>query len=407
MTDTAETTLPNFPLKRSHPEVIPPDYEVMRGEGIGRARLPTGQVVWIISSYRHARSVLADRRFSAEKTRPDFPRLSPRAPEKLKHFAPFLPNMEGAAHAQLRRDLNEDFSPAGVARIRPRLQQAVDETVEGILTSPTKPVDIVQNLSFATAYQLQEILLGIPTEELAKIRRNTEDLLMRSGSEAEERAAAARLHHHIDALLAAKEEQPGDDLVSRQIARHRQKYGKVDRYELASLVQLLAVGDYNSIAAMVSLGVLVLMRHPAVTELLVGEPARMTSAVSEILRFYSVNDATPIRVALEDVHLGDTLVRAGDGVAVPLVLANRDSGLCPHADELRLLRENSKVRHIAFGHGPHLCLGHLLAPIHLEICYRTLFERIPQLRLAVPEADLTYTYHSPQAFGPVELPVTW
>jgi cytochrome P450 len=407
MTDIDETVLPGFPLRRTSPDVIPPAYQTMRGRAIGRARLPTGQVIWIISGYEFARTVLSDRRFSANKTRPDFPRLSDRAPHKLKHFAPYLVNLDGAEHARARRAVNADFSARRVAELRPRIQQIVDEVVDEIVRAPDRPLDLVPSLSYATALRLQELLLGIPAAELAQIRQNTYALLVDSNTEPAEQAAAAQLHRHLDDVLARKETQLGDDLISRQITSHREQYGQVRRFELASLVQLLAVGNYNSVATMISLGVLSLLRNPAESDLLLREPERMTGAVSEILRYYSINDATPLRVAVEDVLVGDTLIRAGDGVAVPLLLANRDDKVCPHADRLDLLREGAGSRHIAFGYGPHQCLAYLLAPVQLEIVYRTLFRRIPALKLAVGDEELSYSYHSPQAFGPVELPVTW
>ncbi|MBO3747335.1 cytochrome P450 [Streptosporangiaceae bacterium NEAU-GS5] len=407
MTDIDETALPGFPLRRARPEEIPAEYELMREKGIGRARLPTGQIVWVIANLEYARLVLSDRRFSADKTRADFPKLSARALDKLKHFAPFLPNLDGPEHLQERKSISGYFSGTRLAKMRPRIQQAIDEVVDEIARMPERPVDLVPHLSVAAAWRMQEILLGIPTEELAKVRTYTEELLVRSDTSALEEAAAARLHGHLDGVLAEKENDLGDDLISHRISHYLQKTGRVDRGETASLLHLLTVGNHKTIATLISLGVAELLRNPADRRLLLTEPDRMAGAVSEIVRYYSLNDATPMRVALEDVWVGETLFRAGDGVALPLVLANRDTALCPDANSLDLLREESGARHIAFGHGPHRCLAHALAPLQLEIVYLTLFRRIPDLRLAIPEEELRFTYHSPQACGPVELPVTW
>ena len=398
--------VPGFPIRRTLPGVLPAEYEQDRDRGVGRVRFPTGRLAWIIISHEYARQVLADPRFSGDKLRPDFPRLSPNGLDKLKYFAPFLVNLDGAEHAQARKAVTGEFSTGRVAALRPRIQQAVDSVVDDLLELTTRPVDLVAALSYPTAWRLQELLLGIPVPELAQVRQNTEDLLLRTGNAQEEVAAAAKLHAHLEGVLAWKEDHLGDDLVSHEILRRREQHGTVDRYELASLVQLLTVGGYNTVATMISLGVLAFLTHGEEREAVLREPSRMAFAVDEILRFYSVNDATPLRVALEDVQVGDTLIRAGDSVAVPTLPANRDPGLCPHPHRLDLLRE-SRTRHIAFGHGPHRCLGYNLAPVQLEVTYSTLFARIPDLALAVDEADLAYKYHSPQAFGPVELPVTW
>jgi pentalenic acid synthase len=113
-----------------------------------------------------------------------------------------------------------------------------------------------------------------------------------------------------------------------------------------------------------------------------------------------------MRLAVEDVRIGDTLVKAGDGLAVPTLPVNRDPSVCPYPNELNLMREKP-TRHLAFGHGPHQCPANRLVPELMEIVYTTLFERAPSLALAVPESELTYKYHSIQAFGPAEMPVTW
>jgi len=405
MSDAEMADTPSFPIRRQCPSVLPPEYEPARDKGISRVKLPNGRLAWIITSYENARLVLADPRFSANKMHPDFPKLSPNGLDKLKYFAPFLVNLDGAEHAQARKAIINEFSASRVAALRPRIQHIVDSIVETILEQLAKPVDLVRSLSYPTALQVQELLLGIPADDLATVRQNTEDLLLRTGTKDEEAGAAAKLHQHLDGVLAGKEDRLGDDLVSRQILRHRTEKGHVDRFGLTSLVQLLAVGGYNSAATVTSLGVLTLLTHADQLKVILKDPSRMSGAVDELLRYFSVNDASPLRLALVDVQIGETVIRAGDGVAVPLLPANRDPGMYPDPNDLDLLRE-PRARHIAFGYGPHRCLAHSLVPAQLEIVFTTLFRRIPDLRLALDEKELSFKYHS-QTFGPAELPVTW
>jgi cytochrome P450 len=402
-TETAE--LPGFPIRRACPAALPAEYERTRGSGISRMRLPTGKTGWIITSYEYARAVLSDPRFSSDKLNPHFPRMSPNGLEKLKYFAPFLVNQDGMDHARAKRLILNEFSPKRVDELRTRIQHIVDRAIDEIQARPQHPVDLVETLSYPTALAVQELLLGIPAKELATVRQNTENLVFHTGTSHEEQAAAAVLHHHLDGVLAEKEERLGDDLVSRQIMRHRAEYGSVDRYLLTSLVQLLAVGGFHSSATMTSLGVLALLTHPAELAAIRKEPELMAGAVDELLRFYSVNDASPLRLATADVRIGGTLIRAGEGVAVPPLPANRDPELCDDPHRLDLLRR-TRTRHIAFGHGPHRCLAPTLVSTQLEIVYATLFRRLPELTLAVDADELSYSYRS-QTFGPDQLPVNW
>jgi pentalenic acid synthase len=315
-------------------------------------------------------------------------------------------NMDGPEHAEEKKSIIRDFSGTRVAELRPRLRAEANRFIDAMLDRPEKPVDLVRELSFPFAWRLQELFLGVSTDEMDTMRQNLMDLLVSTSTEDEEKAVAARLHQHVAGVIAEKEETPGDDMISHLIEHHRATRGGVDRYTLASMLLSFTFGVHNSVATMISLGVLTLLTHPAERAVLLDKPDRMAVAVNEMLRYFSINDATPMRLALEDVHIDGTLIKAGDGVVVPTMPVNRDPEVCPFPNRLDLLREEP-TRHLAFGYGPHRCAAQRLAPALLEVVYTTLFERVPTLELAVDEAELTYEYHSIQAFGPSELPVTW
>ncbi|MFF7651763.1 cytochrome P450 [Streptomyces sp. NPDC007983] len=400
------TEVPSFPIRRQEPGVLPPEYENLREQGIGHVKMPTGDLAWLVTNPEYARFVLSDPRFSANKMREGFPRLSQHGLDKLKYCAPFLVNMDGTDHAETKNSIIHEFSRTRVAELRPRLQAGTDEIVDALLARPARPVDLVRELAYPVAWRMQEILLGIPTHELATMRQNMMDLLIKAETEDEEKAAAAHMHQHVADVLAGKEKHPGDDLISRLIERHRAERGEIDRYEVASLLLLFAFGVQHSTATMISLGILTLLNHAEQRAALLARPDRMTQAVDELLRYFSINDATPLRQALEDVRIGDTVIKVGEGLAVPTLPVNRDPGVCPFPHRLDLLRERP-TRHLAFGHGPHRCVAYHLAPAVLEIAYTTLFQRIPTLELAVHESELAFEYHSQQAYGPSTLPVTW
>jgi cytochrome P450 monooxygenase len=119
---------------------------------------------------------------------------------------------------------------------------------------------------------------------------------------------------------------------------------------------------------------------------------------------HSVADFVALRVAVEDVEIAGQLIRAGEGIVPLVAAANHDEDVfeCPHKfDPARSARQ-----HVAFGYGPHQCLGQNLVRVELEIAYRALFERVPALRLAVPVEELPFKYDG-VIFGLHELPVEW
>jgi cytochrome P450 len=402
------TELPTFPIQRQLPGVLPAMYETLRERGIGQVRLPTGKLAWMVVRPEYARFVLADPRFSSDKMQDEFPKFTSNGLSKLKYCAPFMINLDGPEHIEKKKSIIQEFSPAGLARLLPRLRTAVSEKIDTMLWQRAKPVDLVKELSYPVAWRLQEMFLGIPATELQKMRDNVWDLLCGTGAASEdaEKAAAERLNGHAIAVLKEKENHLGDDMMSRLILKERAEHGEIDWFRLAPMMLSNAQGIHNSVATMISLGVLTLLNHPDERATLLAQPDRLTVAVDEMLRFFSVNDGTPMRLATEDVRIGDTLVKAGDGMAVPTFPVNRDPSVCPFPNQLNLMREQP-VRHMAFGHGPHRCPADRLVPELLEIVYPTLFERAPTLALAVPETELTYKYHSIQAFGPAEMPITW
>lgn len=400
------TRLPTHPIRRKEPGVLPAEYETLRERGIGRVTLPTGKLVWMVVRPEYARFVLSDPRFSSDKMREDFPKMTPRSLNKLKYCAPFMINLDGPEHTELKRPVIQEFSPAGLPKLLAKMRVAVDDRLDEVLSRTERPIDLVTEIAYPIAWRLQEIFLGIPVAEQRKMRDNVWDLLMKTATEEEEKEAAARLNQHAEEVLKEKAKNLGDDLMSRMIQAELAERGEVDWYKMAPLMLSNAQGIHNSTATMISLGVLTLLTHPREKATLLAEPRRMRLAIDEMIRFYSVNDGTPMRLAIEDVRIGDTLVKAGDGVVVPTLPVNRDPAVCPYPHELNLLREEP-TRHLAFGHGPHQCPANRLVPELMDIVFTKLFERAPELALAVPESELTYKYHSIQAFGPEALPVTW
>ena len=121
------------------------------------------------------------------------------------------------------------------------------------------------------------------------------------------------------------------------------------------------------------------------------------------MRMLSIADGL-LRRATEDIEAGGTTIRAGDGVVFATSVINRDEDVYPAPDTLDWHR--SARHHVAFGFGIHQCLGQNLARAELEIALRTLFDRLPALRLAAPADEIPFK-PGDTIQGMLELPVTW
>jgi cytochrome P450 len=135
-----------------------------------------------------------------------------------------------------------------------------------------------------------------------------------------------------------------------------------------------------------------------------GDDAAIANAVEELLRYLSIIQNGQRRVALDDIEIAGETIRAGEGNIIDLAPANWYASVFPDPDAMVLARPARQ--HMAFGFGPHQCVGQQLARAEMVIAFRTLFQRIPTLKLAVDIDEIPFK-NDRLAYGVYELPVTW
>lgn len=239
-------------------------------------------------------------------------------------------------------------------------------------------------------------------DDTARFLENSTRLVSISSSERERDGAFAVLVEMMTDLVARKEAAPTDDLVGRQIISLREN-GEYDREALVSLAFLLLVAGHETSAGMLSLGTLVLLRRNDIAERVRRDPSCTRAFVEELLRFFTVGEQAMVRVATEDIRIGGTTVPRGDGVVALTNAANRDPDGFDDPDSFDIDRPN---RHLAFGYGPHQCIGANLARLELQIAFDSLLARVPGLRAAVAFDELRFT-DDRGVYGIEELPVSW
>ncbi|WP_217708392.1 cytochrome P450 [Nonomuraea rhodomycinica] len=122
-----------------------------------------------------------------------------------------------------------------------------------------------------------------------------------------------------------------------------------------SLAFLLLTAGHETTANMISLGVVGLLSHPEQLALVKADPSRTPMAVEELLRYFTIADGVTSRVATEDVEVGEASIKAGEGVIVSMLSANWEPAAFRDPGELDV--ERGARHHVAFGFGPHQCLG--------------------------------------------------
>ncbi|MFE0150232.1 cytochrome P450 [Nonomuraea sp. NPDC059007] len=394
------------PVERGCPFAPPAAYERLREQGpISKVRLTSGGEAWWVAGQEAARAVLADPRFSADRRTDGYPlyALDAATLQMVRIQPPVMLGMDGAEHSAARRPVISEFTAKRLAALRPHIQDIVDHFIDNMLTADRHPIDLVQALSLPVPSLVICELLGVPYTDHDFFQNRTAAMV--SATALEDRPQAfADLRAYFDDLVTRKESEPGDDLLSRQIARQRQEGGAVDHTSLVSLAFLLLTAGHETTANMISLGVLALLTHPEQLALITADPDKTPTAVEELLRYFSIVDGVTARVATEDVRIGGVSIKAGEGVVVSTLSAGWDP--VAFKDPAKLDIERGARHHLAFGFGPHQCLGQNLARMELQIVFDSLFRRIPTLRLAVPTEEIAFKTDA-VVYGVHELPVTW
>ena len=388
MTEDSASPQPSLSYPFARPAALDPspEYADLRGRcPVARVSMPSGDPAYLVVGYDDVRTVLSDPRFSREATmRPDAPRLST-APQRFRS----LLNLDPPEHTRVRKLVSREFTTRRVAALRPRIQEHTDALLDA-MEEAGPPVDLVSALSFPLPVAVICELLGVPFEDRKLFIGWSAAFLSTTALPAMEiLAAQAALRDYMTALVAAKRERPGDDLLSAVIAVRDEDDGRLDEEELIFLGVSLLVTGHETSANQISNSVFALLtRHTndGVRELL-QDPESIERTVEELLRVYPPGDEAMLRITLEDVLLGGTLIPAGSAVLPSIGSANRDGAQFPDADKMDTGRGANP--HLTFGHGTHYCIGSGLARAELQIALSSLLRRFPDLRLADPAQEIS------------------
>ncbi len=360
--------------------------------------LANGRTAWFVTRHAAARSVLADARFTAAPPEhagaPDGPApVSASARGRLERH---MLNTDGPEHARVRRLARTAFTGPRINALGPRIAAVTEELLDAL--PDTGVLDLVTAFAFPLPVTVICEVLGVPAADRGALRGWT----YRVGSPRDEGTddAWSELLAYFTSLIAAKRRSPGDDMFST-LVHARDDDGLLSEEELLATAFLLLFAGYETTMNLLASGVLTLLAHPGQRSALDGEQD-WAGAVEELLRHGSPLEGATWRFARTDVDVAGVLVPAGASVYVSLAGANRDPERFVDPDVVDLRRAPNP--HLAFGYGPHVCLGAELARLEATYALPRLFDRFPHLRLAT-EPDAVAWRPGLLVRGPLALPV--
>jgi cytochrome P450 len=398
--------VPSYPIIRESPFKVPAELEASREqEGLSRVELWSGREPWLLCRHADVRKALSDPRFSTDIKAPGYPNNSD---SQVEAEGALFIRMDGAEHALRRRTVISALTPKQAERHRPRITEIVDETLDAMIALGG-PVDLIEHFALPITTRIICEILGVDHADALRVvdaMTNIFDL----GAPAEDRVAA---NHFVLGVMGdtahRKREDPDDSLLSR-LVNVTVANGDLDFEEVVTIGRFVIGAGHETTANMIGLGALTLLRNPDQLEILMSDPEKFApSTVEEMLRYLSIVQVEPSRIAAADVEVGGQLIRGGEGVVMSLMAANRD----PRAFEPseRSLEELDVTRphvahHVAFGYGAHQCVGQNLARVEMQVTWCRLFQRMPGLRLAMEDSELEFKLTGLN-YGLTKLMVDW
>ena len=370
-------------------------------------QLPAGITAWSVTRHSVIRALTSDPRVSRDPRRhwaglAEVPDGWPLAAIALQQN---FVNLYGEEHRRERRRVAPGFSVRRVAELEPQIQATADRLVDVLAELPAgERVDIRAGLALPLTMTVICDLFGVPAPMRAPLGGLIDEALDSTLPPERNIAVQDELHRTLAELVDNKLRFPGPDLTSDLIAPSGSDQPGLAPDELEAVFFLMLGAGFETSVNLITNAVYELLTHPGHLALLALGDITLDAVVEETLRHEGPVTNVPLRYAVEDIDLGEgVLIRKGEAIIVDFAAAGRDPEAHPDdPDTFDPLRPDKD--HLAFGYGPHFCLGAPLARLETRIALGTLLARFPRLALAEPDKP-PERITSVIVNGYVELPV--
>jgi cytochrome P450 len=295
--------------------------------------------------------------------------------------------MDDPRHARIRRLVSSGLTPRMIRRVEDDLRQRARVLLDSVVSGAA--FDFVREIAAELPMQMICLLLGVPETERHWLFEAVEPGFDFRGSrksfetDIDSVAARQRMTDYGNALVAEKRRTPGDDMLSIVATATLADADppQLTATELYMFFSLLFSAGAETTRNALAGGLLALAERPQQYERLRSDPARLSTAVEEILRWTSPSPSKR-RTATRATELAGIAIAAGDKVVVWEGSANRDERVFERAHEFDIDRAPNP--HLGFGHGLHYCLGANLARLEMRVLFEELLPRFESVTVAEP-----------------------
>ena len=306
----------------------------------------------------------------------------------VRHYSQGLINVDPPDHTRMRKLVHMAFTPRAIRK----MQAYIEDIVERLLDAQIERggMDVIWDFSYPLPVTVIAEMMGIPVEDHPKFKawsgeivafmatpKPSPEILLNSQD------ALLSMQQYFRDIYAKRRLAPEDDLISALVQAELEG-DKLSEEEMVSSCVTILIGGHETTTYLIANGFYALLQNPEQFRLLRDTPDLDASATEEFLRYEGPFQRNR-RIATRDVQIGDMEISKGQLVMQFLGAANRDPTLFHKPDALDIRRSPNK--HLAFGYGPHFCLGAPLARLEAPVALRGLLSRLNNIRLANQELE--------------------
>ena len=361
---------------------------------------------WFVFRHEDVSKLFSDPRMSADRMK-GFVDVAPEeVREDLREVAPYLEMFvlmnDRPDHTRLRKFLHRGFNVEAIRGLRGRIQKIADELLDRV--QDTGRVDVSEDFAFLLPAYVLSDFIGFPEEDRDRVVRWSVDFIgffnvvpITAETTTSMVRSATEMISYTKELLAERRARPRDDFLGLLAGADP---AEISEEEVVANAMLLLLAGHVAPRNLIGNVVYLLLNHPDQFDRLKEDPSLLDGAIGETLRYEPPVTLIP-RIALEEIELRGASIRAGQIVQLSIASANRDPSHFP--DRVDITKEHGLT--LSFGHGPHGCLGALLAMEEARISLETLFRRMPNLHL--DETREIRWYRNAANRGPDSLPLVF